>query len=313
MMRITELGGCGGAASLRVEGHITQNTVDELMSSSAACLASHPNVLLDLSGVRFVDSAGLKALRQLIPLGAVLSGCSGFLTELLRTDGPAELAERDPDECTQEAEVLDALRRGDEAAFEQLVREQGGRMLATARRLLNDEDAARDAVQDAFLSAFRAIATFSGTAKLSTWLHRIVVNAALMKIRSRRRKSEESIDDLLPRFDEHGEWVSGMATGDTPGDLFERRETRQMVRGCIDRLPDSYRVVLLLRDIEDLDTEEVADLLGITPNAVKIRLHRARQALRTLVEGAAIDRCGDTEGGAFGARSARGTVTHGVA
>ena len=89
---------------------------------------------------------------------------------------------------------------------------------------------------------------------------------------------------FTPRFDEHGEWVCGMASGDAPVDLLQRCETRQMVRRCIDRLPETYRTVLLLRDIEDLDTEEAADQLQITPNAVKIRLHRARQALRTLLE-----------------------------
>ena len=284
MMRITELGDGGAVAVLRVEGHITQHTVEGLMSSSAACLASHRSLHLDLSGVRFVDSDGVKALRQLVPQGAVLTGCSGFLTELLRTEGAVEPTPSQPDERNLEAELVEGLRRGDEAAFEQLVREHGGRMLATARRLLNAEDDARDAVQDAFVSAFKAIGTFSGTAKLSTWLHRIVVNAALMKIRSRRRKPEESIDELLPCFDERGEWVSGMTTGDVPNDLLEQRETRQMVRRCIEHLPDTYRAVLMLRDIEDLDTEEAADILEISPNAVKIRLHRARQALRTLLE-----------------------------
>ena len=181
--------------------------------------------------------------------------------------------------------LLDGLRRGDDDAFAALVRQQAGRMLATARRLLRSDQDAEDAVQEAFVSAARAIDGFAGGSKVSTWLHRIVINTALMKLRTRRRRREESIDDLLPHFDAEGRHVSPVAAWETPSDvLLERRETRAMVRRCIDRLPERYRTVLLLRDIEELDTQESADLLGTTPNTVKIRLHRARQALRTLLE-----------------------------
>ena len=181
--------------------------------------------------------------------------------------------------------LLDGLRRGDDDAFAALVRQQAGRMLATARRLLRSDQDAEDAVQEAFVSAARAIDGFAGGSKVSTWLHRIVINTALMKLRTRRRRREESIDDLLSHFDAEGRHVSPAAAWETPSDvLLERRETRAMVRRCIDRLPERYRTVLLLRDIEELDTQESADLLGTTPNTVKIRLHRARQALRTLLE-----------------------------
>jgi len=181
--------------------------------------------------------------------------------------------------------LLDGLRRGDDDAFAALVRQHAGRMLATARRLLRSDQDAEDAVQEAFVSAARAISGFAGGSKVSTWLHRIVINTALMKLRTRRRRREESIDDLLPRFDVEGRHLRPVAAWETPSDvLLERRETRAMVRRCIDRLPERYRTVLVLRDIEELDTQESADLLGSTPNTVKIRLHRARQALRTLLE-----------------------------
>src|SRR5262245_52418857 len=103
-----------------------------------------------------------------------------------------------------EPKLLERLLAGEEAAYEQLVRTYGGRMLAVARRFLPVEEDARDAVQDAFLSAFRSIRRFEGNAQLSTWLHRIVVNAALMKLRTRRRKPEQSIEDLLPGYLEDG-------------------------------------------------------------------------------------------------------------
>ena len=184
----------------------------------------------------------------------------------------------------ESAPLLAGLRRGDDHAFATLVRQHGGRMLATARRLLRDDDEAEDAVQEAFVSAARAIDGFAGDSKLSTWLHRIVVNTALMRLRSRRRRREEPIDDLLPRFDADGHHAEGVVGWETPSDvLLERRQTRAMVRRCIDELPERYRTVILLRDIEEMDTEETAHSIGSPPNAVKIRLHRARQALRTLL------------------------------
>jgi RNA polymerase sigma-70 factor (ECF subfamily) len=188
-------------------------------------------------------------------------------------------------EDIDEAALLAGLRAGDEAAFEKLVRTYGGRLLAVAQQFLHNEEDARDAVQDAFLSAFRAIGSFGEGSRVSTWLHRIVINAALMKLRTRRRKPEESLDDLLPKFLEDGHRADPGPEGNEPTDVaMQRQETRALVRECINRLPDTYRTVLLLRDIEELDTEETARLLGVSPNAVKIRLHRARQALRTLLD-----------------------------
>lgn len=184
-----------------------------------------------------------------------------------------------------EHELVAALRAGDDGGYERLVREHGGAMLAVARRYLRGEDDARDVVQEALLSAFRGIASFDADAKLSTWLHRIVVNCALMRLRTRRRRPEEAIDDLLPSFDEHGGFAHGVVEWDAPATetLAERRQLRRIVRSCIDRLPDSYRALLILRDIEERDTEESAELLGLTVSAVKSRLHRARQALRELL------------------------------
>ncbi len=183
-----------------------------------------------------------------------------------------------------EALLVSRLRAGDERAFEDLVRTFGGRLLAVARRFVRNDEDARDVVQSAYLSAFRALDQFEGNCLLSTWLHRIVVNTALMRLRSKRRRPEESIEELLPAFQEDGHHVEQFSDWNTPADLLiERRETRATVRACIDQLPDNYRAVLLLRDIEERSTQEVADTLSMTPTAVKVRLHRARQALSTLL------------------------------
>ncbi len=100
---------------------------------------------------------------------------------------------------TDDAALVARLQSDDATAYEEVVRRFGPRMLSVARRLLTQEQDSQDAVQDAFLSAFRSIHNFHGDARLATWLHRIVVNAALMKLRSKRRRPETTIDDLLPK------------------------------------------------------------------------------------------------------------------
>ena len=171
----------------------------------------------------------------------------------------------------------------EERAYEQWVRASAPRVLAVTRRLLRNEDDAQETAQEAFLLAFRGLPRFDGEARLSTWLHRIAVNAALMRLRSKRRHPEESLEDLqlLPRFhadghheEEPGEWhLSGEQA-------LASAELRKAVRGAIDALPVMFRDVLMLRDIEGLNTAEVAQGLGISEAAVKTRLHRARLALR---------------------------------
>jgi RNA polymerase sigma-70 factor (ECF subfamily) len=198
---------------------------------------------------------------------------------------PSPAAESSVSAGGAEAALLERLRAGDDAAYEELVRGETRHLLAVARRLLRNEEDAQDAVQQAFLSAFRALPTFNGQSRLTTWLHRIVTNAALMKLRTRGRRSEDSIDELLPKFMEDGHHVEQFSEWAIPADArMLRRETRAHVRAAIAALPDSYRTVLLLRDIEELSTEETAQALGVNPNTVKIRLHRARQALLKLLK-----------------------------
>jgi RNA polymerase sigma-70 factor (ECF subfamily) len=193
-------------------------------------------------------------------------------------------AVRRSSEWLDEAALLESLREGDEAACEALVRDHTARLLAVARRYLRQEEDARDAVQEAYVAAFRSIARFEGGSSLSTWLHRIVINCCLMKLRTGRRRPETSIEELLPRFDETGHRVLDEAAWpDSIEDEIEKNETRERVRAAIGRLPEKYRTVVLLRDIEEMSTEEAARLLGLTENALKIRLHRARQALRSLL------------------------------
>ncbi len=168
--------------------------------------------------------------------------------------------------------------------FEEIIRRSGPRLLAVARRFVRSEDDARDVVQDSLIAAFRAMGSFQGQSSPETWLHRIVVNTALMKLRTRRRRPETSIEELLPRFLEDGHHEKQICDWRaTPEALVGSRQTQDIVRSCIDRLPEAYRTILILRDVEELSTDEAARALGITGGAVKLRLHRARQALRGLL------------------------------
>lgn len=182
-------------------------------------------------------------------------------------------------------ELLGLVRAGDRLATERFIRGNAPWMLAVARRYLKDEGLAEDCVQESLLSALRGLDRFEERCEIKTWLHRIVVNCCLMKVRASPRVQEQPIDHLLPQFDSHGGRNEGpwsqLATLD---ELLEQRQICSIVRAKIAELPDSYRIVLLLRDIEELSTDDVARLLGVSGGAVKIRLHRARSALKKLIE-----------------------------
>ena len=182
-----------------------------------------------------------------------------------------------------QTEQATALRAGDPAAFEQLVRSNTPRLLAVTRRILHNDEDARDAVQQAFIAAYRSRQQFEGDARPSTWLHRIAVNKALDLLRTRQRRPEDSIEDLLPRFLPNGHHVERFMVWPDAEAAIDRKRLAAEILDAIDHLPESFRLVLLLRDIEELSTEEAATALNITPNAVKLRLHRARMALRTLL------------------------------
>jgi RNA polymerase sigma-70 factor (ECF subfamily) len=191
----------------------------------------------------------------------------------------------DNDVVVNDPAFVARLQAGDGEAFERLVRAHAGQLLRVARRFMSSEEDARDALQDAFVSVFRSIGGFASSARLSTWLHRVLVNACLMRLRTQRRRPEEDIEEYLPRFLEDGHQIeSSTSWCESAESILQRVQLCDRVRASIDDLPDTYRQVLLLRDIEEMTTEETAQLLGVTPNAVKVRLHRARQALRTMLD-----------------------------
>jgi RNA polymerase sigma-70 factor (ECF subfamily) len=202
--------------------------------------------------------------------------------------GDRNVVERTLDSENADDAMVAGLRAGNDGSFEELVRVHGGHMMAVARRFMRNEPDAADAVQDALVCVLRKAGQFEGGSRLSTWLHRVTVNACLMRLRSAGRRHEVNVDELYPAFDSTGHHVRRPAAVEEgeqggPAGAAVTAELRETVRACIDRLPESHRAVLLLRDIEELDTEETARVLGCSPNCVKTRLHRARCALRELL------------------------------
>ncbi len=177
------------------------------------------------------------------------------------------------------------LKAGKDDAAERLVRTHGGWMLAVAQRIIADRQLAEDCVQDALIKALASIGGFEERSSLKTWLHRVVVTQTLMKLRSRRARKEAPIDSLLPEFDENAcrieEPWRHLAT---PEEIYSQADRRRLVQAKIQELPESYRLVLQLRDIEEMSTREVAEALDLSEANVKVRLHRARSALKKLLE-----------------------------
>ncbi len=184
-----------------------------------------------------------------------------------------------------ETELLECLRAGEERCFETLVRNLGPQVLATAKRYLRSDAEAADCFQDTFLAVFEGINKFEQRSSLRTWVRGITINQCLMRIRKQGRRKEESIEHLLPVFDENGDRIetAGLIQSPAISESIDTTRLKSIVREKINELPDDYRLVLLLRDIDGYTTAETAAILRIKINAVKTRLHRARSALESLL------------------------------
>ena len=183
-----------------------------------------------------------------------------------------------------ERALIDALLAGDKHACACMVRQHASQMYAVALRIMGDPDEAEDVVQDAFISACGKVASFEGRSKLSTWLYRITTNAALMRLR-KRRDDTVSLDE--PQTGEEGELLPRQL-GDweiDPGRQALSSELRQVMEEAVESLPPSLRAAFVLRDIQGLSTQEAAEALEISETALKVRLHRARLALRERLAG----------------------------
>ena len=174
---------------------------------------------------------------------------------------------------------------GADMSFEKLVRENIGWMLSLANRMLRDKAQAEDAVQNAFANIHKGLDGFENRSALRTWMHRIVVNEALMILRKTDRLKEQPLDGLLPQFDDNScRIVEGAITWETPETKLTMQQTLVIVRKEVSLLPEAYGLILLLRDIEGIPTAEVAEMLDVSEANVRVRLHRARAALKKRLE-----------------------------
>jgi len=189
-------------------------------------------------------------------------------------------------EYQDEQEFVAALRMGDDLAYEELVRHCGAQVLSVARRYLRSEADAADCFQDTFIAVMNSIDSFSGRSSLRQWVRGVAINQSLMALRRRKRNREDSIEHLMPQFDESGRRIQVAHEYRDAGieSQLDSSALQETVRHCIQQLPDDYRVVILLRDIDGYSTQETAAILGIQVNAVKTRLHRARTALKCMME-----------------------------
>jgi RNA polymerase sigma-70 factor, ECF subfamily len=178
-----------------------------------------------------------------------------------------------------DAELAVRVAAGEPAAFEALMRRHNRALFRTARAILRDDAEAEDALQEAYLQAYRAIGSFRGEAKLSTWLARIVANEALMRVRKRARRAEIVPLQAGVTETEINE-IPDANMNDTPERSAQRSEMRRLLEAQIDALPDDYRVVFVLRAVQELSVEETAETLGIPQATVRTRLFRARSLLR---------------------------------
>lgn len=186
-----------------------------------------------------------------------------------------------PEEATDEALASQAAL-GDNRAFDEITIRYQARVYRLACRMVGVDDAA-DVMQDGFLSVYRNLASFRNEARFGTWLYRIVTNAALMHQRARARRPAESLEAFLPEFDAAGRHTRApeeLRVASRAEELLDRSQLAERARAALARLPDVYRTAFVLRDLEELTTAEVAEVLGVEPATVRQRVHRARLMVR---------------------------------
>ena len=173
---------------------------------------------------------------------------------------------------TELADLVAAAQAGDREAFDELVKATYADAYTLAFRLTGNEEDARDVVQDAYLRAYKGVKRFRGDAQFSTWMYRIVANCASTHLAKRSRTRQEPLDDEAPLIDERAEVDPELRA--------DASLARDQVTAALGELPPKLRAVIVLRDIYDLPHEAIADELGISEAAAKVRLHRARRKLR---------------------------------
>lgn len=179
-------------------------------------------------------------------------------------------------------DLVALVRGGNGMAFGAIMQRYNPRLYRVARGVVRDDCEAEDVLQEAYVRAYGALGSFRGDASLSTWLTRIVLNEALGRLRRRPPTEElEAIDRAVLSGDARVIMFPGVTAPGDPESAAARAQIRRLLEDAIDDLPDAFRVVFVMRDIEEMSIEDTAGHLGILPETVKTRLHRARRQLRT--------------------------------
>jgi RNA polymerase sigma-70 factor (ECF subfamily) len=184
-----------------------------------------------------------------------------------------------PESRLEDDDLAKQARDGLRFAFASLVERYQGRVYRLALRMTRSHSDAEDIVQETFLRAHQAIRFFRGDSQFGTWLYRIAVNEVLMRRRAAARRPTQFIDDAIPRYADVGSGAVG-GTKSQVDELIERRQLIERVHDALDALDDAHRTALVLRDLEELSTEEVAEIVAASPEVVRQRAHRARLKLR---------------------------------
>jgi RNA polymerase sigma-70 factor (ECF subfamily) len=181
---------------------------------------------------------------------------------------------------TREAELIARIVAGEKELFHELIRPYERMVYLTMFSIVKNETEAEDGAQEAVISAYRHLASFRGDAKFSTWLTTIAINEGRKRLRKAKGKAEESIDEQADGQEGHYRPAPLTDWREIPLEALERKELREALRVAVAELPDLYRQVFTLRDLEELNVEETAEALGINAGVVKVRLHRARMMLQ---------------------------------
>ena len=199
---------------------------------------------------------------------------------------PVKATQLENIESLDDRDLVGLAKEGNEAAFRTIMQRHNRRLYRVARGVLRDESEAEDAVQETYVRAFTHLAEFRGDAKLSTWLTRIVVNEALGRLRRQRPTVELTVLDSL--HENKGVQILPFpladAAAENPERSAARREIRRLLERAVDDLPEPFRVVFVMRAIEEMSIEETAAHLNLRPETVKTRLHRARRLLRDMLD-----------------------------
>jgi len=295
MLRILMIDDSEQRVRLALEGWLVGPWVDELRKESEQQLSEAKALRIDLAKVLFVDPRGVALLRELAGRQVEYVNCSIFLSQQLKEatmtgtlpidDVPEVNSAQMPlpeldSKVARERELIERVLAGEKDLFCELIRPcERGVFLAAASILGNDADA-EDAAQEAFMKAYRNLDRFRQESKFSTWLIQIAINNARMKLRKDRRYLYASIDageettegDYIPT--DLADWRK------IPSEALEQSELREALNKALNSLPEKYRIVIILRDVQQMSIAETAKALGISEENVKTRTSRARLQMR---------------------------------